>query len=413
MFSLEKKNFKDWIDFFSTLWVILSTGSLVFCIFNMELSMFMLLGIAFLYILTTHGTLVKKRHLCVMIGVLCFIVLNGVLNIGYLELNKDVIILLMRLFSVTIICANITREKFMKYFCEILFFLCCLSLVCFLFSELGFALPGQKELWIKDKFYIYTFYHTVGRWEPFHRNAGIFWESPAFAIFINLAILFMMLGDVKMEGKKKGIYLLVYSVTIFTTLSTLAYLEFVLCIAAAACRFWNGGERGKKAKTMKYLMIIFMVLLLVCLAILESKLGIIEHKLINRQGSFGERANDTIETLLMAFRRPWTGFGLFNNYTREALYEVKVMNNSNGFVTMILYLGLPLSVIYYGYFGYRLKKLFECNFMSYLCVIGAFLIILNSEQICTMTLMLFFLFPLKDELEKKGQSQREISRGGC
>ena len=401
MFSIEKKSLKDCIDFFSTAWIILSTGSLVFCIFNMELSMFMLLGAAFLYILNTKGSLVRKKHLCIMLGILGFVGINCVLNLQYLELNKDVVIFLMRLVSVALICANIPKEKFMKYFCDILFFLCCLSLVCFLVSELGFALPGQKELWIKDKFYIYTFYHTVGRWEPFHRNAGIFWESPAFAIFINLAILFVMLGNVKIEGKKKGIYLLVYSITIFTTLSTLAYLEFVLCIGAAVCRFWNVGERSKKAKNMKYLMIIFMVLLLVVLAVLESKLGIIEHKLINRQGSFGERANDTIETLLMAFRRPFTGFGLFNNYTREALYEVKVMNNSNGFVTMILYLGIPLSVIYYGYFGYCLKKLFACNFMSYLCVIGAFLIFLNSEQICTMTLMLFFLFPLRSEEEQR------------
>ena len=87
MFSIEKKSLKDCIDFFSTAWIILSTGSLVFCIFNMELSMFMLLGAAFLYILNTKGSLVRKKHLCIMLGILGFVGINCVLNLQYLELN--------------------------------------------------------------------------------------------------------------------------------------------------------------------------------------------------------------------------------------------------------------------------------------------------------------------------------------
>lgn len=401
MIPCEKKNFNDYIDFFSTAWIILSTGSLVFCIFNMELSMFTLLGIALLYIFCNPNQMVSQKQINILIVLLGFVILNCALSVKYLALNKDVAIFIIRLFSVAIISANVTREKFMKYFCEILFFLCCLSLVCFLVSELGFALPGQKELVVKEKFYIYTFYHTVGRWEPFHRNASIFWESPAFAIFINLSILFLMLGNVKIVGKKKWIYLLVYSITIVTTLSTLAYLEFVLCIGAAVFNVLGGNDQGKNGKKMKFIMIIIAVLLLVALAIVESRLHIIEHKLINRQGSFGERANDTIETFLLAMERPWTGFGLFNNYTRDVLYQVKVKNNSNGFFTMILYLGIPMSVLYYGYFARCLKKLFDTTFLSYMCVLGAFLIILNSEQICTMTLMLFFLFPMKREKERE------------
>lgn len=395
MMPCEKKGLRDYIDFFSTAWIILSTGSLVFCIFNMELSMYTLLGIAFLYILCNPYQMVGKKQIGILVTIFAFVILNCALNVKYLSLNKDVAIFIIRLFSVAIISANITREKFMKYFCEILFFLCCLSLVCFLASEMGITLPGQKEVVVKEKFYIYTFYHTVGRWEPFHRNASIFWESPAFAIFINLAILFLMLGDIKIVGKKKWIYLLVYSVAIVTTLSTLAYLEFMLCIGAAVLKVLGGKTQGKKARNMKFLMIMIAVLLIIALAVVESRLHIIEHKLINKQGSFGERANDTIETLKLALKRPYTGFGLFNNYTRDVLYAVKVKNNSNGFFTMILYLGIPLSVLYYGYFAYRLKKLFETGFLSHLCVFGAFLIILNSEQICMMTLMLFFLFPMK------------------
>ena len=403
----EKMNLKDGIDFLATLWISLSTGSLVFCIFNMELAMFTLLGIGCLYVICSEGTLVRRNQILILLGIVSLTALNCVLNLEYLKLSKDTIILMMRLFSVAVICANIPREKFMKYFCEILFFLCCLSLVCFAASEMGFTLPGEKEMWVKDKYYIYTFYHTVGRWFPFHRNAGIFWESPAFAIFINTAILFMMLGNVNIKGKKKAVYLFVFSVTVLTTLSTLAYLEFVLCIAAAVFRSWSGAQKGRKAKKMKYLMLIFMILILAALFIVESKLHIIEHKLINRQGSFGERANDTIETFLLAMQRPWTGFGLFNHYTKDVLYAVKVTNNSNGFFTMILYLGLPLSVLYYGYFSYRLKKLFQCNFLAYLCVLGAFFIFLNSEQICTMTLFLVYMFPL---IEEKKNTQNALEQ---
>jgi len=392
------KNLRNCIDLFATSWIILSTGSLFFCIFNMELSMFTLLGISLLYLFCSPKGYVGKQQVYTLVVILGIVVINCLLNIEYLSLNKDIIILLMRLFSLTLICSNLAKENFMKNFCEILFFLCCLSLVCFFVSELGYALPGERELWFKEKYYIYTFYHTVGRWFPFHRNAGVFWESPAFAIFINTAILFLMLGNnVGITGKKKAFYLLIYATTIFTTLSTLAYLEFILCVCATVFKFWGGKNQNSNNKNMKYITIILLILLLVVLAVVESELHIIEHKLINRQGSFVERSNDSIETLKLALQRPFAGFGLFNDYTRDALYQVDVKNNSNGFLTMILYLGFPISILYYGYAAYRLKCLFKCNYMSYLCILGAFLIFLNSEQISTMTLFLFYLFPLKEK----------------
>lgn len=405
--KIGEEKLKKYLDLFATLWIILSTGSVVFCIFHMEFSMIILDLTALLYLLREPKT--GEKWVGITLILIVLVAANSLVNFRYFILHKDIVILLMRLFALMVICYNISKRVFMSNYCKILYYLCLLSLLCFGLSEMGVTLPGEYTVWFKDKYYILTFYHTIGRWDPFHRNAGIFWESPAFGIFITTAICFLMFGETDIQEKKKLKYLFVYSVTVFTTLSTLVFLEYMAVIAAIV--FNRAGSARtmldrKNDKLMKYAISGAVLVLIVALGLLEANLHIIEHKLINKQGSFNTRANDTLMTFQLLKDRWLTGYGMFNSFTLDALAALGVKDNSNGFALVYLYFGVPLATTYFGYFAYRLRKLFHCTRLSYLCILGAFFVFVNAEHITVMTLFLLYLFPMGD-----GQRRRTICEG--
>lgn len=385
---------RDFLDWISVLWIILSTGSLIVCIFNMKFCMFAFVFIALMYLfLDPHC---KASQIRAALMIVLFVTVNSLINIRYFEFSDDIIILLMRLFALAVICSNLSTERFQTLFCRIVFFLCILSLPCFLLSEMGMELPGQTTLWFKEKYYIYTFYHTIGRWKYFHRNAGIFWESPAFAIFIITALMMLLLGYSKQTPRQRLVYMMVYSVTLFTTLATTAYVAYILAIVAVILNRKRTEKlfgSGKNSKWIKIGFILACILLIVVMAYIESTTHVIERKLINRQGSYGTRSNDTISGFEIALERAFSGYGLFNNYTLSALLTKGVTDNSNWFSTAFLYFGFPFALIYAFFFCKGVANHYRCSWLSMLCVLGAYFVFINTEQIGTMTLFLFYLFP--------------------
>lgn len=401
--SLSKEKINNALDTISVLWIILSTGSLVLCIFNMKLSMFVLLGISLCYVIRNKRIGVKQFRTIWVI--LLLVIINSIINIKYFEFTDDIIILLIRLFSLGIMCTYITRQCFMENFCKIVFVLCIISLICFVASEAGLRLPGETTLWFKNKYYIYTFYHTIGRWTAFHRNAGMFWESPAFAIFINIAVSFLMLGDIEITPKKRIVYFTVYSITLFSTLAITAYIIFFLVLMAILLqRRKQSGEKSRvDSKSTRYLIGVFVLAVLIVFLVRENNTHMIYDKIFNRQGSYLERTNDTIQAIYLTLKRPLAGYGLFNNYTHSALTEMAVSDNSNSFTSLAMYLGLPLFAVYVWRFIWGIKQYINVSTISFLLVAIAFVLILNTEQIALMTLFIFFLFPVKDEKSMVGK----------
>ncbi len=401
--SLTKRNL---LDGFAVLWIILSTGSLFFCIFHMELAMFVLVGIAMCYLILNWST--RRAQSIAALTILIFVGVNFALNPGTAVINKDLIILMMRLFSVMIIFSNISKTRFLTLYCRIMYWLTCLSLVCFAITMLGFDLPGETTIWYKEKYYFYTFYHTVGRWYKFHRNAGVFWEAPAFSIFLNIAIMFLLIGKNEIPRKQKVRYVVVYVAGVLSTVSSLSWLAFGLVVIALLL---NDGKSAVTKKdqgrsTRRYI-VALAILLLIALVIIEAVTGIMSYKLIGHNGSYGTRSNDTLMALRLAWQSPVTGYGIFNSYTGSRLMDLKVTDNSNWFASIFMYFGIPMACMYLGYFGYRLKKLFNCNWACWMFVFMAFIVFMNTELIGTMTLFICFLFPLSDTEEDDMEVQQD------
>ncbi len=142
---------------------------------------------------------------------------------------------------------------------------------------------------------------------------------------------------------------------------------------------------------------------------IETTLHIIERKLIMREGSFGTRANDTISDFMIALSRPLLGYGMFNTYTHEALLRLGVTDNSNWFATVFMYFGIPLAIVYFSYFAYRLRRFFDCGFLSFILIFAAFCIFMNTENMGVMTLFMAFLFPV---IQKNKQIIRNEKKEG-
>ena len=140
--------------------------------------------------------------------------------------------------ALTFVCAGIagsyiTIDRFAKYYINILYIICLISIPCFLIAifspELArsFCQPGYN--WQVPVGY--SFFYTWG-WNGtiFQRNSGVFWEPGAFQGFIILAMLMLLYESDKTIVQNRKLKFLVFAVTLLTTQSSTGYILFVVIL---------------------------------------------------------------------------------------------------------------------------------------------------------------------------------------
>lgn len=145
----------------------------------------------------------------------------------------------IRMFlSFFIVC--ITGKKFTEYFTDILyvisiigfvffipsiifpsFFNFCVSNICTFFDPPFVESGGFYETW--PTIIIYCFHDCI--LEEF-RNPGAFWEPGLYSVFINLALIFNLIKEKKIMGKKNIVLIL----ALISTFSTAGYIAFFLLV---------------------------------------------------------------------------------------------------------------------------------------------------------------------------------------
>lgn len=385
------KDIKTKLSFVSILWIILSSNSLVYCIFNMKLCMAVLslLAISFLLI----NTYISRENLYVFIGIVAIVFLNLLFNLKYTTLNEAIIILLIRCVCLMIIMSNINRDEFVDNYITIMAVMCIISLICFILTQQGVTLPFQKTITFKNKYYIYTFYHTLGRWNILERNCGVFWEPGGYQIFLNYGLLMLMTDSTRIINKfglKKYIFVVVAFVsTIMTTLSTTGFICFALILSIGVLH-QSGNKKIKGA-----LLVLIAVSLGVFL-IIENNLGIIESKAINQEGSFGTRYNDTIVSFELGLKRV-LGYGYGNTYSPTVLMARGVTDNSSGLGSLLVYFGVIVTGLYLIYIWFKLKKMFNMTLIESILAFVVFVLFIMSENVFPITLFVSILFFWKHE----------------
>lgn len=384
----------DYFMMFSVVWLILSSSSLFFCMLHMEASMAVLGLIAILWLgLNRKVTHYNYRAAAILLLIILF---NYAVNYEFLNVDKNIAIILIRLLSLAVIMSNIDRDQFFLTYVRTLVVLAVISLICFSFTMLlpGTRLPFQTVTLYNGKPYIYTFYHTLGRWFIEKRNCGVFWEPGAFQIFLNLALLILVtkpkLFNASRFKAERFISIVILSITVFTTLSTTGYLCYIAVLGIGMFHSMRNAAHGARTAIM-------LILALIAFLIIEMQLGIVESKLINQQGSYSTRLNDTTVSFEIAGRRFLTGYGFSNLHSPQLLAKEGVTSNSNGLGSLVVNFGYPVLGIYLIYLYKRLMNLFDLKLITGALVLGLFLLFFMSEPVNLITLFLSFLFRWRGE----------------
>ncbi len=378
------------IENFSVVWIILTSGTMVFNICNMMPSMFILLaaGLGMLYKYKSFS----KKNLCICVGVLAVVGVSTLMNgIDRIVIN-DLFIMLIRFFSLIMIMSNVDRDCFKKVYINTIYIIALISIPCFFWVVLVPSATLPFTISDIDSGFYGTFYYTLGTIKNgvFRRNSGIFWEPGLFQIYLNYALA-LLIVDKENSVKRPMVKFVVMSIAVLTTMSTMGYICYAIIITMAVFAR-NSGKRRK--------LIIFALISLVLLLLVENSTHLIEDKLLNRGQSFGTRYDDTLITLMMLKEKPLLGWGpvsdhvsVFDTYVNTiSRLSRDILTRSNGLAMFSAKFGIPMTIIYL-YLVYRNNM--EINETSKInaCLILLILICgFCNEPIMFTTLWLSFFF---------------------
>jgi len=354
----------------------------------------LVLSILFLYFKKkiTRTNMLSCVFLAAIVGVTCFI------KFDYTQINS-VIIFAIKMIVLLIITSNVSKERFQKWFIQIMCVEVIISLICFTLCCLGYqsSLPGFMSSTV-DYYFLgisgynevyYTPYYTIGWLSTdgfFYRNAGVFSEPGVHAFMLGLAMLFY-LNNINLERSK--VTLLILLVGLVSTKSTAGYFSLVILGLLYIA------DKGK-IKSIKFQASVLLMLCVFALVIILF--GDVFDKVLTQSGSFGTRANDTLGGLMLVSESPILGYGFFAEVaTKLERYGIQTM--SNGLIGLFISLGIPLTIIYITAFFKGLRRFF--GFKNFGCIILClfFIFNFNVQAIGFYVITLVFFFHWKEDVK--------------
>ena len=388
------------MQYWAILWLILFSGSLYFQVLRIRLTM-IIIGLT-IAIFLIAGWNFNKRNLKFIIIYSIGIILNILFTFDRGININDVILLLLRFLFLAFIQTNMEEIEYKKIYINIMTVECIVSLICFLYADIlaiG-TLPFYHVEAGTVNTYLLTPYYTVG-WRNvgiFHRNAGLFLEPGSHQIFINFALLFLLISQKELQYSKcKYISkLLILIITLLTTQSTTGYMCFaVIMVAVVLMNKSTNLIEGKFAKWIK----IGAVISLIVLVLVESNTQVIEDKfagMYNGHSSAKTRLNDTLAGYRLALSNPLFGYGIFGESTISILADEGVTNISNGMAAFLMGAGLVLGVFFLAWTYIRMKKAMPYGRLCNVLIFTFYLLCINSEGgVLARLVYLTFLFEWK------------------
>ena len=393
---------KEWLPFLLVAWLVVCSGSQHFRIYNSFFSNMLLLILAIFYFVRerqiTRSNFIRLCAIGLLMGASIW---TGVCVRNFRFNLNDAMIFCISCVVLVILQSNMTAMEFKRKYVYFMVAECCLSLVCFMLVTYFnvSTLPGyyEKTVWYSERGYntVYlTPYYTMG-WLSTHgfftRNAGMFWEPGAHAVYLNIAILFIFSGALNgMKSKSRNILLGILLSGSLSTMSTTGYLT--LAVSFGILKF-----RDTKRWNIRKNMIIIIVVAAAVLGI--ALFGSVFDKLIYRNGSYGPRLNDTVSGLSAAFQDWFLGKGMFVDIS-GTLKIFGIRNMSNGLVGMMIRVGIPMMFVYLFLLHRGLKRLFHASGIAICCVDLFFFLFMCSESLCLFPIFISLLFCWRNDSEK-------------
>ena len=254
-YKIKRSMIRELIPFALVSWLIVCSGSQHFRIFHSFYTNMFLLALAILYFLR-EKTISYTNIIRFMIVVL-FVSVNtasGVHILGLPFSRNSYIIFCISCVTLLVLQSSMEKRDFKKKYIYFMTFEAIVSLVCFVlvvyfqFSDL----PGYYEHIVPYRYQeghniVYlTPYYTMG-WYALHglfsRNAGMFWEPGAHAVYLIIAILFVFNGALdEIKPKYKIIICGILLLGALSTKSTTGYMALALSFVFLVLRCpskWN------------------------------------------------------------------------------------------------------------------------------------------------------------------------------
>lgn len=308
------------------------------------------LNIISLFFLLSLYQFIKSRKKMEPLPLLVILLLS-LITVGqtfiFGKFEIDLFLSLIIRFMIPYFVIRLLEEKFFKYYVNVLYFFCIISLILFLPSQ---VLSFYNSLVLKignvlnldlyphrQSFIIYSI-------DSGHsRNAGPFWEAGAFSIFVLLAIIFNYFNDRTLFSKKN----IVFIVSTITTFSTAGYLSLIFLVFMYLTYI-------SKRQSKFYVMILFSAIF----AYIFFSSDFLYEK-ISSQYEQQTNAVDQINNLgrfqsaLLDFRDIsqypifGRGRGDFRYDATEYFFEYGAARRSNGLTDFIAKQGIPFSILFF------------------------------------------------------------------
>ncbi len=261
----------------------------------------------------------RRRLNSGQIVALCFIV-AGILFAQLIHndpaYNTNISLILN--LCLTFLVANIVDfDDFKKHFIRIIIVLASLSLALFLLQPLLYGDYSKAPIIvIQDTAHYYNLWVWVSRLEQPARNSGVFWEPGAYQVFLNLALLFVML-DKTLKRQYQILLAIILTITIFTTYSTTGYIVCALVyLATVAANMTKLSPRNLAVGTSGLLLLAGVSVILINNETIVGKFGVNNPN----YGSFQDRYNATQLDIQLMNDHILFGVG-FGDYLQERVTD--------------------------------------------------------------------------------------------
>ncbi len=273
--------------------------------------------------------------------------------------------------------------------------------------SIPFWLLNQFSSWgiqLANPFLKSTFFYTmfpVGSNETtiLIRNSGMFWEPGAFAGYIILALIFIVIINKSFSFKNFKTEFLILSTALITTQSTTGYLLYgILIIMHFALQY-------------SFLRIIVLPVLFILVSTIYVQVEFLQNKIVSQYESAleldrREISNTRMGSLVMDWQyiisSPLFGNSLHeNNRWRFHPWVKEDIGHGNGMSNFIVWWGIPF-FIFWLYCLYKHIERIVKNHLISIILIFMFILMLQGEQFLNFPMfLLFFLVPFKHVVLKK------------
>ena len=159
------------------------------------------------------------------------------------------------------ITKSIDLDKFKQVYLNIMLFICCIAIVCFVFPNMTSIFPHSflktsSNSWDYDFYFVYAKYANAYN-SVLQRNIGFFWEPGMFQGFVITAMILKAIDNHKITIKSVA-YQLVMIICIFTIQSTTGYILLLPVALIYILKILN--RYSRKLRVVVTVIILFTVI---------------------------------------------------------------------------------------------------------------------------------------------------------